>query len=91
MSKGDTPRPLSVKPETFAERWERTFRGALQLDAQADGQFQAKPSDPADAKASRSRRVGNWTVEQWLAYLERNPDATLPSGVGWAIVEHLRG
>lgn len=23
--KGDTPRPVSVPQETFAERWERTF------------------------------------------------------------------
>jgi len=23
--KGDTPRPKSVPPETYAERWERTF------------------------------------------------------------------
>lgn len=33
MSKGSTPRPLSVPQETYAERWEKTFsKGRHTLD-----------------------------------------------------------
>jgi hypothetical protein len=32
MSKGSSPRPLSVPQETFAQRWERTF-GRLPREA----------------------------------------------------------
>lgn len=40
---------------------------------------------------AKGKRVNYWTVEQWLDYLRRNPDATLPAGVGGAIVAHFVG
>lgn len=52
-------------------------------------QFRQMP-DPADRKSVGSRRWGGWTVEDWIAWLERHPDGCLPSGVGRAIVDHLR-
>lgn len=36
------------------------------------------------------KRVVGWTVEEWIAFLDRNPDATLPAGVGGALVKHFR-
>lgn len=61
-------------------------------DAAADGAFGGTSptlGDPAD-RVMTNKRVGNWPVSRWIEYLDRNPDACLPSGVGAAIVEHLR-
>jgi hypothetical protein len=51
--------------------------------------------DPADKGADQfqpratARRTGGWTVQQWIDYLRRHPDATLPSGVGGSLVAEL--
>lgn len=36
---------------------------------------------------SKAKRIQGWTVEEWVAFVRRHPDATLPGGVGGAIVE----
>ncbi len=43
--------------------------------------------DPAEAKQTTSPvKIQGWDVEKWIAYIERNPNATLPSGVGSMII-----
>lgn len=36
-----------------------------------------------------STRIQGWTVDEWIAFLERKPDATLPGGVGGALVTRM--
>jgi hypothetical protein len=51
--------------------------------------------DPADKGADQFKaqpslhRVGDWTLEQWLDWLARYPDAALPSGVGGMLAAEI--
>jgi hypothetical protein len=36
-----------------------------------------------------AKRIHGWTVEQWIDYVRRNPDCTVPGGVACAIVTRL--
>lgn len=52
--------------------------------------------DPADKGADQfqapatARRTGGFTLEQWLDWLARWPEATLPSGVGGMLATEIR-
>lgn len=77
---------------------ERTARGVPPTPIMPD-------SSDRVIEMSKAARVSGWYVDRslvpaddaiaaamptWIEFLERNPDATLPNGVGGAIVEFLR-
>ena len=43
-----------------------------------------------DIRLAHGKRIHGWTVVEWIAYFDRNPDATAPGGVAGAIVLHFQ-
>lgn len=51
-----------------------------------------KMGDPTDTDIFQKvtiHRSGNWTLDEWLAFLTRQPFATLPSGAGKMLAQEI--
>lgn len=47
------------------------------------------PTDGADTFRPVVRRTGGQTLEQWLEWFRRHPDATAPSGVAGMLAQEI--
>lgn len=49
----------------------------------------AKIPDPAEGKIEphKQKYIKGWTIDKWIAFIKRNPECTLPSGVGHRLVQ----
>lgn len=55
------------------------------------GDFEQKIGDPAENHKNISRnakRLHGWPLTRWIIFIRDNPECTLPSGVGGALVAY---
>jgi hypothetical protein len=52
---------------------------------------QPKIPDPAEMYKGLAGKdkISSWTAEQWIDFVERHPDCTLPGGVAKMILDHF--
>lgn len=46
-------------------------------------------SSDRQIELAKAKRINGGTIPEWIDWLTRNPDATLPAGVGGALVAHF--
>lgn len=66
MSKGSTPRPLSVPQETFRERWEKTF-GALRRPDSDVPRYRPHPDVGVSSGWSDDGKTWHWETPEEIA------------------------